>query len=306
MKPSLSIIVCTYNPIDSIFHRCINAIYKEASKLTDYQLLIIDNNSNPSILDQHGSLLRSLIGCNYSIVVEPKQGLTQARLTGIKKSSGTILCFIDDDNFVSNNYFIELVDIATKNPQIGAWSGEITLEYEVDPPEWIKSYEGLLVKRILDRDYWSNLYTCNESVPCGAGLTIRRNVGLKYLDLHINGHRSIQLDRSKNSLLSGGDNDLAFCAIDLGAGIGVFQRLKLVHYIPEFRTSKQYLLKLTKYISASAIILNYYRSSFYKPLSFKRRLYNLISSPFKSKIKRQFIKASNSGTKLGLKILAEQ
>ena len=50
--------------------------------------------------------------------------------------------------------------------------------------------------------------------------------------LNQTGKRSFQLDRTGNSLISGGDQDLAACACDLGYGVGVIAALRLTHLIP--------------------------------------------------------------------------
>lgn len=86
---------------------------------------------------------------------------------------------------------------------------------------------GNLVIREFDHNVWSNLPRLPESMPCGAGLCVRRNVALHYLDLHESGKRSFQFDRNGTSLLSGGDNDLAACACDIGLGVGLIASLKL-------------------------------------------------------------------------------
>jgi hypothetical protein len=57
-------------------------------------------------------------------------------------------------------------------------------------------------------------------------------VAERYRLLHESGKRTFQLDRNGTSLLSGGDNDLAGCACDLGLGIGLIASLKLAHLIP--------------------------------------------------------------------------
>jgi hypothetical protein len=56
-------------------------------------------------------------------------------------------------------------------------------------------------------------------------------VAVHYLDLHESGERSFQFDRNGKSLLSGGDNDLAGCACDVGFGVGLIASLKLMRLI---------------------------------------------------------------------------
>jgi hypothetical protein len=93
-------------------------------------------------------------------------------------------------------------------------------------------------------------------MPCGAGLCVRRSVAQHYLALHQSGKRSFQLDRTGNSLVSGGDNDLAACACDLGLGVGLMAALKLQHLIPPQRLTADYLARLAEGIHFSAVLLD--------------------------------------------------
>ena len=92
-------------------------------------------------------------------------------------------------------------------------------------------------------------------MPCGAGLCVRRPVAQHYLSLYDRGVRSMILDRVGTSLVSGGDNDLAACACDLGLGVGLFCALKLTHLMPPQRLKEDYLCRLVEGIEYSAAIL---------------------------------------------------
>lgn len=280
MKNIISVIICTYNPAFDFLNKCIRSIHQAASSLTDYEILVIDNNSNPSITTFDFKPHLGLI--NIQIIVESQQGLTPARLRGIKESKGDFLIFVDDDNVLSNDYLICAMNIFTKYPWVGSFSGNVKLEYDnYTPPVWLTKYEGMLVKREVKNNLWGNQYFNDEIMPAGAGLCVRREVALHYLGLHESGKRKIALDRSGGSLLSGGDNDLAMCAIDIGLGIGLFKDLTLIHLIPQSRTTLNYIKNLTYGIYYSANLLRKMRNvealKFGK-LAILSHLYHLIFS----------------------------
>ena len=52
------------------------------------------------------------------------------------------------------------------------------------------------------------------------------------------------LDRRDNSLIGGGDLDLAMTSYQLGMGTGLFPQLKLLHLIPKHRVDSDYLYKI--------------------------------------------------------------
>lgn len=93
-------------------------------------------------------------------------------------------------------------------------------------------------------------------MPCGAGLCVRRAAADHYLHLHESGKRSFQFDRTGSSLFSGGDNDLAACACDIGLGVGLIATLKLVHLIPPERLTEDYLTRLIEGIHYSSTLLD--------------------------------------------------
>ena len=97
---SFSVIICTYNPVPEIFGKCLNAILKASLLKNPDEVIIIDNNSTAPLADESyiGAFIKE---CKTSkVVVEQKQGLTNARLRGIKESSSHLLIFVDDDNIV--------------------------------------------------------------------------------------------------------------------------------------------------------------------------------------------------------------
>ncbi|MEP6740881.1 MAG: hypothetical protein ABJB61_00170 [bacterium] len=143
---------------------------------------------------------------------------------------------------------------------LGSWSGQARPGFETPPPEWTKRYWGNLVIRSLERDFWSNLPHLPETMPCGAGLCVRREVAEHSLHLHDTGKRDFNLDRTGGSLILAGDNDLAACACDVGFGVGLFVALKLTHLIPAERLEEKYLLRLIEGIAYSGVMFKSFRS----------------------------------------------
>jgi glycosyltransferase involved in cell wall biosynthesis len=188
---------------------------------------------------------------------EETLGLTPARLRGIRESRGDLLVFVDDDNVLDGDFLEIALRTMEERPFLGSWSGQCRPAFEEPPPEWTRRYWGNLSIREFNRDVWSNLPRLPESMPYGAGLCVRRDVALHYLDLHVSGKRSFQFDRSGTSLLSGGDNDLAACACDLGLGVGLVASLKLTHLMPTERLTVDYLARLAEGIHYSSTLLDW-------------------------------------------------
>jgi hypothetical protein len=251
----ISVILCTHNPRRDYLERTLKSIEGQTLDRSMWELIVVDNASDVR-------LEKSLdLGAhpNARIVRENELGLTPARLRGIRESSGEVLVFVDDDNVLAPDYLSEVQNVTLSHPFLGAWSGSVEGEFESPPPEWTKRYWGNLVIRDVPRDAWSNMYLHDPTTPLGAGLCVRRNVAMEYLRLHDEGIRTFTMDRAGQSLVSGGDNDLAACAIDVGLACGVISSLHLKHLIPSERLSEEYLLRLIEGVAYSSIILRSFR-----------------------------------------------
>ena len=248
---TVDVIICTHNARPEYFARCLAGLRAQTLPLERWDLLIVDNRSDPPVA---GAIDLSWHP-NARMVSEPTLGLTPARLRGIRESSAELLVLVDDDNVLAANYLQRAAAIADEYPFLGAWSGQCLPEFEAPPPQWTRPYWGTLCIREFDKDVWSNLPLLPETMPCGAGLCVRRPVALHYLGLYDRGARTVILDRVGTSLVSGGDNDLAACACDLDLGVGLFCALKLTHLMPPQRLTEDYLCRLVEGIEYSGAIL---------------------------------------------------
>jgi glycosyltransferase involved in cell wall biosynthesis len=217
-----------------------------------WELIVIDNASDPDRSPRPNLQWKA----NARIVREDKLGLTPARLRGIREAAGNLLVFVDDDNVLDPDFLETALRVAAEMPFLGSWSGQCRPGFEAPPPEWTRRYWGNLVIREFARDVWSNLPRLADSMPCGAGLCVRRSVAQHYLHLHESGRRSFQFDRAGKSLLSGGDNDLAACGAELGLGMGLVAALKLTHLISAERLTEDYLARLAEGIQFSSTLLD--------------------------------------------------
>lgn len=248
----LSVIVCTHNPRPDYLRRCLLALETQSLERTAWELIVIDNASEPARAPRPDLSWHP----RGQLIVESTLGLTPARLRGIREATGDLLVFVDDDSVLDADFLSTAWSIAHERPFLGSWSGQCRPAFEAPPPEWTRRYWGNLVIREFNEDVWSNLPRLAESMPCGAGLCVRRAVAQHYLLLHDAGKRTFQFDRAGDSLTSGGDNDLAACACDVGLGVGLIASLKLTHLIPPDRLTLEYLARLAEGIEFSSTLLD--------------------------------------------------
>jgi glycosyltransferase involved in cell wall biosynthesis len=296
----LSVIICTHNPRSDYFRWCLDGLREQRLPYEQWELVVVDNRSVEPLAGRIDLAWHP----NVRMVREETLGLTAARLRGIRESTGELLVFVDDDNVLDPEFLEMALQIMRERSFLGSWSGQCRPAFEQPPPEWTRRYWGNLVIREFDNDIWSNLPRLPESMPCGAGLCVRRNVALHYLELHESGRRSFRFDRNGKSMLSGGDNDLAACACDVGLGVGLIAALKLTHLISPERLTEDYLVRLTEGIFFSAVVLDHFRSSLAELASYKVRWHEPVRALLARGPHRKIQLASLRGRRRGLELVA--
>ncbi len=277
---NISVIICTHNPREDYLRRVLEGLRAQTLPLAQWELLLIDNASEkplPEIFDLSWHP-------NSRHVREEELGLTPARLRGIQESKADILVFADDDTVLAPDYLEQAMVVAGQWPFVGAWGGSCIPEYEIPLPYWIGDQVWRLTVVDVKEDVWSNLREGFATIPAGAGLCIRRPVGLRFIEWCRTNRSSKSLGR-KGTVLNGyEDVDLAHCALDIGLGTGKSTRLRLTHVIPSSRLTLEYFVRHAEGDAASLMMFRVIRGLPVKQptvsfmASLKRRLYRLISN----------------------------
>jgi len=296
----LSVILCSHNPRWDYFQYCLGGLREQRLPHDQWELVVVDNRSDDPLAERVDLSWHP----NARIVREESLGLTAARLRGIRESTGDLLVFADDDNVLDEDFLEIALRTMDDRSFLGSWSGQCRPAFEQPPPDWTRRYWGNLVIREFDHDIWSNLPRLPESMPCGAGLCVRRKVAQHYLELHESGKRPFQFDRNGNSLLSGGDNDLAACACDLGLGVGLIASLKLTHLISPERLTEDYLVRLSEGIFFSAVVLDHFRPSLAELATYKVRWHEPVRAWLARGPHRKIQLACLRGRRRGLELVA--
>lgn len=108
--PGLSIIIPIFNG-EEYLHRCIDSVLSQ--KYTDYELILIDDGSKDNSL----SICNEYAELDNRIVVYHKenQGLVAARKSGLSLAKGEYIGFVDCDDFIEENMYLDLMYIAEKD-----------------------------------------------------------------------------------------------------------------------------------------------------------------------------------------------
>lgn len=241
----LSVIIPTYNPSLERLNQTLKGLAIQTLPKSDWELIVVDNNSSIKF----ESLINIPTDVDFQFVIEPRQGLTFARLKGFEEAQGEIVLMVDDDNVLDNDYLKYSVQIFDNNPKLGAIGGNIDSEFETSPSDWTKEFLGKLAIRNLGNqprisEFNGKMISYYPTfAPVGAGMVIRKEALKKYISDIENQTESIS-DRKGDSLSSSGDNEIVMYVLKSGFEVGFFPELKLTHLIPANRLTKAYLARL--------------------------------------------------------------
>lgn len=105
MSPEVSIICPIYNQ-ELYITECLDSILTQS--FVDFELIIVDNNSTDASVD----ICKEYAKKDKRIILlhESKQGVSNARNTGIRAAKGKYIAFIDPDDTIEKDYLKELIE----------------------------------------------------------------------------------------------------------------------------------------------------------------------------------------------------
>lgn len=160
MKPFISIIVPVYNSQNTL-NRCVDSIINQS--FTDWELLLIDDGSKDvsgKICDEYAAK-----DCRIKVFHKVNGGVGSARNIGLDNAIGKWIIFVDSDDFIESNIFLELnfsdnIDLYVYGVQI------INEGRKILPPEMLICVNDVkLLDKYLYEIYfttpWSKIYKRN-------------------------------------------------------------------------------------------------------------------------------------------------
>lgn len=250
-SPSFSFIIFTYNSSDVVLRTLVHIKESVDFFPVEHEIILVDNNSVDGTVEIVGDFIAES-NLEIRIVENPVQGLSYSRIEGVKIAKKEFICFIDDDNFVSQNWIEVLTQIITKyNPDvIGCRTVGIS---DVKFPKWWNKHQGLYACGMRFKD--SGFLDGPLDKMWGAGLTARS----KYLKPALLRMNLLCTGRIGQKQMSGEDTELNYRMRLLGAKFYYSNDLFLKHYMRSGRLNKGHLNKTRFGNGLGAINLDVYK-----------------------------------------------
>ena len=107
----LSIIVPVYNA-KRWMHRCVDSLLNQNLPREDYEIILVDDGSadgSPMICDEYQAAHAALV----RVIHQPNSGVSMARNAALDAAVGDYVMFVDADDYVKENSFLEILNRCT-------------------------------------------------------------------------------------------------------------------------------------------------------------------------------------------------
>ena len=155
-SPIISIIIPVYN-VAPYIELCLQSVFNQT--YPKIEVLIIDDCGKDNSMQLVESFLNKISDSRFRVIHHSKNlGLSAARNTGIKESSGDYLYFIDSDDFITENCIETFIEILRNYPD-----SEIILGSAICYPKNWTSHSIINVKNKKIPEYSHNKKWINSS-----------------------------------------------------------------------------------------------------------------------------------------------
>lgn len=231
MKPKVSVLVCTHNRGEQLVVT-LKSLQHQTADSGAYEVLVIDNASTDAT---RAVVLRVIDGLpHFRYVHEAAVGLSVARNTGVRESTGEIVAFIDDDAIADRNW-VSAIAGAFDDPGVWVVGGRAEPAWPHSPPRWL---DRPLAGYVGVTNYGAAAMRLSfPNYPYGVNMAVRRHAFERV------GGFAANLGRKGTSLLSNEEFDFCYKVEQAGGAI-LYEPSALVHHqIAAARLSLRWFLR---------------------------------------------------------------
>jgi len=250
-----SLIICCHNSSPRLRQTLEHLRQQNLPRHINCEAILVDNGST----DGTGELALSLWPTDapfpLRVVLEPKVGLSYARIKGFQEAQYEYVSFVDDDNWLTPNWVVTAYKTMESSPKIGACGGQTIPVFESQPPEWFQNYQELFA--VGAQSVYPGDITQTREYLWGAGITIRKQAWDFLIN---NGFKPILTGRKGKTISSGEDVEICYALRLAGWQLWYEPELVLYHYMPASRLRWDYLKKIYYGNGAMSVVLSIYKS----------------------------------------------
>jgi cellulose synthase/poly-beta-1,6-N-acetylglucosamine synthase-like glycosyltransferase len=201
---------------------------------------VVDNASTDDTAQAALRLWPEGAAAHLRVLNEPKLGLGQARLTGTQFASHEIVSFLDDDNWVSDDWLDEIGRVMETRPEIGVMGVYLEGALGSAAPSWFEKMRANYAVGLQAADAGDISNT--RGMVWGAGSSVR--VAALQAAIKRFGPPTVAGRKGNNPHYSGEDSELCYMLRAAGWKIWHDPAIKIRHFVPPQKLSWSYLCGL--------------------------------------------------------------
>jgi hypothetical protein len=249
--PGVSVAICCHNSAH-LLPPTLAALAAQQDPGVPWEVLVIDNASSDCTADAAHRLWTSA-GAPLRVLAEPQPGLNHARRLAFEQARYPLISFIDDDNWVAEDWVRTAAQFMAAHPDAAACNGLSEAVCEIEPPPWFEAYKGAYA--VSTRKHTPGPVERGGQPLFGAGLIIRLAA---WRQLRQTGFRPVLVGRQGKRLLAGEDTELCRALGMLGWQLWREPRLRLRHFIERRRLSWDYTRRMYRGMGVSSVGMSLY------------------------------------------------
>jgi GT2 family glycosyltransferase len=232
---TISVIIATFNR-SALLAECLHYLAQQPFEPGD-QVIVVDNGSTDAtaqVMAEAAATMPVPLIC----LSEPVPGKTHALARAVKKATGDVLAFTDDDVDVDPGW-LPAIRRAMSDASVALMGGPVVARWEKRPPRWLRSAAdglGRLSAPIALLNYGDEISTLEERTVLGANMAVRRDVFTRV------GGFATHLGKLRGTLLSGEDHDLCQRIQAAGNRAIYYPEARVRHWVPTTRMRVAYHL----------------------------------------------------------------
>lgn len=167
----VSIIIPTYKP-QSYIWKCLDSIYAQTFPVTEMEIIIIVNGCSQPYVKNIESYFSTKGNLQAKVLQTNVPGVSNARNIGLSVANGEWICFIDDDDWISENYIEELVNYGDNDAHIVEAN---VLDFDETTNQYYDDYLTSAFKRNYEKSH-INIVAARSFLSTACCKAIRRSI----------------------------------------------------------------------------------------------------------------------------------
>ncbi|MGH7913497.1 MAG: glycosyltransferase, partial [Candidatus Binataceae bacterium] len=137
----MSVVICTHNGAARLPATLAHLAAQKAIDHAQWEVVVVDNASADGSAQVARDCWPPAAAVSLRVIEEPRLGLSRARLRGLAEARYEIVSFVDDDNWLADDWVAIAAEVLSANPDLGAIGSLSYPVCETDPPEWFVRFQ---------------------------------------------------------------------------------------------------------------------------------------------------------------------